>query len=287
MTSVSGIDQEGTVSTTTEPELSPEAEDWAEDADPGGPESNPDAPPLPELTPRAELALLARTLFREGYDDHLAGHITYRQPDGTLLVNPFGLTWDELRAGDVMRMDADGTVLEGPWTVTPAIELHVAIHRHRGDANVIVHNHPRYATVWADLQRIPPVYDQTSAMMVDDVALHEQWDGAVADEGAAERAAKAIGDARTALLANHGAVVIGADIAQAHHRAVVLEWRCTMAWRVEAVEAGVPVDPGLVDEFGGIFDHVAFPGMFEAMCRRELRRDPSVLDETPTSYQHL
>src|SRR6266571_3045140 len=79
------------------------------------------APALPPLTPRQELALLARMLHREGYDDHLAGHITYKQPDGTFLVNPFGLTWDELRASDVMHMDAAGKLLDGRWTITPAI----------------------------------------------------------------------------------------------------------------------------------------------------------------------
>jgi len=59
------------------------------------------APPLPELTAAQELALLCRCLFAEGYDDHLAGHITYKHPDGTLLVNPFGLTWDEVTASDI------------------------------------------------------------------------------------------------------------------------------------------------------------------------------------------
>src|SRR5512134_168570 len=29
---------------------------------------------VPELTPRAELALLARALYREGYEEHIAGH---------------------------------------------------------------------------------------------------------------------------------------------------------------------------------------------------------------------
>src|SRR3954463_9718052 len=47
--------------------------------------SNPMAPALPVLTPAAELALLCRMLHREGYDDHLAGHITYKEPDGTFL----------------------------------------------------------------------------------------------------------------------------------------------------------------------------------------------------------
>src|SRR5688500_10355367 len=97
---------------------------------------NPMAPPLPPLTPQAEVALLARMLFREGYDDHLAGHITYRQPDDTLLVNPWGFTWDELRASDIMRVDLDGNVLEGPWTVTPAIPLHLELHKARHDAVV-------------------------------------------------------------------------------------------------------------------------------------------------------
>ena len=44
---------------------------------------------LPELTPRQTLALLCRVLCREGYNDHIAGHITVRQDDGTYLANPW------------------------------------------------------------------------------------------------------------------------------------------------------------------------------------------------------
>jgi len=39
----------------------------------------------PELTEREQIVLLARALWHEGYDDHLAGHITVNQGDGTLL----------------------------------------------------------------------------------------------------------------------------------------------------------------------------------------------------------
>ncbi len=137
------------------------------------------APPLPELSPQAEVALLCRMLFREGYDDHLAGHITYRQPDGTLLVNPFALTWDEVKASDIMRIDMDGNVLDGPWSVTPAITLHVELHRARHDVGVAVHNHPRWGTIWADLCRVPPVYDQTGAMVADDPAIDSEYGGPV------------------------------------------------------------------------------------------------------------
>ena len=44
---------------------------------------------MPELTPPEELALLARALWREGYDDHLAGHITISRGDGTLWCSPW------------------------------------------------------------------------------------------------------------------------------------------------------------------------------------------------------
>ena len=239
---------------------------------------NPMAPPLPDLTPQAELALLARTLFREGYDDHLAGHITYRQPDRTLLCNPWGLTWDEIRASDVMRIDADGTVLEGPWTVTPAIPLHVELHRARPDVGVAVHNHPRWGTIWADLQRVPPVYDQTSAMVPGGIAVYDDYDGSVDSTENARACVEALGDARMALLANHGVFVVGKDIAQAHHRAVVLEWRCRQAWHVEALGNGVPMKPEVFERFSAPFDFVSFPGLWEAMARREIRRDASILD---------
>jgi ribulose-5-phosphate 4-epimerase/fuculose-1-phosphate aldolase len=239
----------------------------------------PFAPPLPALSPRAELALLARLLHVEGYDDHLSGHLSYKQEDGSLLVNPFGLTWDEIRPSDVMRISPDGDILDGPWTVTPAIELHLALHRARPDVVVGVHNHSRWGTIWADLQRVPPIYDQTSAMVDGQVALFDAYDGDVAQRRNAEAAVTALGDAKLALLANHGVFVVGDSIRQAHQRAITLEWRCRQAWHVEAVGGGVPLNPEVAEGFGSILDSFGFPGLFEAMVRRELRRDPSAIDE--------
>jgi L-fuculose-phosphate aldolase len=240
--------------------------------------SNPMAPPLPPLTAQAEVALLARCLYREGYDDHLAGHITYRQPDDTLLVNPFGLTWDELRASDIMRIDLDGAVLDGPWTVTPAITLHLELHKARHDIAVAVHNHPRWGTLWADAGRVPPVYDQTGAMVAGELAVYDEYDGPVNDRANAAKAVAALGDTRMALLANHGVLVVGGDIAKAHHRCVTLEWRCRQAWHLEAIGGGSPMRPDVAESFGSLFDNLAFPGLWEAMVRRELRLDPSILD---------
>jgi ribulose-5-phosphate 4-epimerase/fuculose-1-phosphate aldolase len=235
-------------------------------------------PPLPELSPAAELALLARILFREGYDDHLAGHITYKQADGTLLVNPFGLTWDEVRASDVMRIDLDGKVLDGKWTVTPAITLHLELHRLREDVIVAVHNHPRWATIYADCGRVPDVYDQTSAFISGDIAIYADYQGPVDQTENARAAATALGNCNVALLQNHGVLAVGTSIAQAYLRAATIEWRARQAWHVESVGGGQPLPREVHQKFSAPFDHVNFPGLFEAMARRELRADPSIVD---------
>ena len=240
--------------------------------------ANPMAPPLPPLTPQAEVAVLCRILHRDGYDSHLAGHITYRQPDDTLLVNPYGLTWDEVRASDIMRIDHEGTVLEGQWTVTPAITLHLELHKVRRDIRVAIHNHPRWGTIWADAHRAPPVYDQSGSGGCDDPAIYAEWKGVVNYTSNARACVDAMGDASMALLGNHGVVVVGTDIVQACHRAIVLEWRARQAWHVEVLGGGVPIPQEILDRFTAERDGRPTPGVFEAMARRELRADPHLCD---------
>src|SRR3954453_8710928 len=116
---------------------------------------------IPDLTPAAEVALLARLLYRAGYDDGTAGHISSRQDDGSLLVNPHELCWDELCPSDILRIDEDGNLLHPRGSVPPPIPLHLEIHGQHPATRFAVHNHSRWGTIWANLHRVPPIYDQS------------------------------------------------------------------------------------------------------------------------------
>jgi ribulose-5-phosphate 4-epimerase/fuculose-1-phosphate aldolase len=231
---------------------------------------------LPDLTPAEELVLLARTLWREGYDDHLAGHITVKQADGTFLCNPWYVLWCELRPEQVIRIDADGTVVEGDWPVPPGIPLHLELHKRRTDVVVALHNHPRFGTIWADAGRVPPVYDQSSALGGGEVVVVDEYTGPVNDPGAAAAVVAAMGGADLALLRNHGVFVLGGSVRAVHQRAVALEQRCRHAWHVEALGGGREL-PEPVRTMFARSDGEGFVGFWEAMARRELAADPSVL----------
>ncbi len=235
---------------------------------------------LPELPLEVQLVLLARALWDEGYDDHLAGHITVRFRDGTLMCNPWFLPWDEFGPDDVIRIDRDGGVVDGMWPVPLGIPLHLELHKRRPGVGVALHHHPRWATVWAAAGRVPPIYDQSSALGGGDLVLVDEYRGAVNDANTAAAAVEAMGEADLALLANHGVFVLGTSIRAVHQRAVALEHRCRMAWHTEAIGGGRP----LVDDVASKFresDGEGFLGFWEADARRVLRRDPSLLRWSP------
>jgi ribulose-5-phosphate 4-epimerase/fuculose-1-phosphate aldolase len=233
---------------------------------------------IPDLTACQEVALLCRTLHREGYDDHIAGHITLAEPDGTFLVNPWELAWDELTASDIIRVDASGRVVEGHWNVTPAIGLHLAVHQRRHSLKVVIHNHSRWGSVWSASGRVPPVYDQTSGQVDEDPAFYDEYAGTVDGEDEAEAAAKALGQGKWALLKNHGVFIVGENIRQAHLRAITLEHRCRLAWHVEVLGGGQPITNLESLRVAQMSDPMGFPFLWEAMARREIRFDKSVLD---------
>jgi len=236
---------------------------------------------IPDLTPREEIVLLARALWREGYNDHLAGHITVNLHDGTLLCNPWMLLWNEIRPRDIIRIDLDGRVVEGDWPVPPGIPLHLELHKMRPGVEVAMHNHPLFGTVWADMGEVPPAMDQSSSLGGGgDLVLVDEYDGAVNDPTSARKAIGKMGDAELALLAGHGVFVLGSSVRAVHQRAVALEQRCRHTWHIRA--AGGALAPCLPQKYVDAMkrsDGNGFLGFWEAMVRQELNADPTLLSD--------
>jgi ribulose-5-phosphate 4-epimerase/fuculose-1-phosphate aldolase len=234
-------------------------------------------PLLPQLSEHAQVALMCRMLFKEGWNDHIAGHITYRLADGRVLTNPWELAWDEVTASDIVTLDDQGSVLEGEWNVTPALGLHLQLHAARPEVNVVIHNHAHWSGIWANMHRVPAVYDQSGAYVDGPLPLYNEYAGTFEAEDVTSAAVQALGEAKWALLANHGALVVGENLRQAHLRAVTLEWRSRRAYEVELAGGGVALTEEQIAAVA-LPDRNGFPFLWEAMARRELRDSPDILD---------
>jgi ribulose-5-phosphate 4-epimerase/fuculose-1-phosphate aldolase len=143
----------------------------------------------------------------------------------------------------------------------------------------VLHNHPPYGNIWASLNRVPPLLDQTGGNGGGRAVSVSEYEGALTDENRAKSLATAYGDADMAILAHHGVLVTAPDLGLLLVRALCFEWRCQKAYEVACT--GLPfeeIPDATAEELG---THAAGYGalLLEAYGRLELIRDRSVLDE--------
>jgi L-fuculose-phosphate aldolase len=183
---------------------------------------------------RAEVAAVCRQLTAAGLVVGTAGNVSARAGD-LIAVTPSGLDYAALSPGLVGVHRLDGTPAEAPLAPSSELPLHLAVYAATGAA-AIVHTHSPAATA-------------TSALVTEVPAIHYQvaaFGGPVAvapyaTYGTDELAANVVTalERRSAcLMANHGAVTTGPDLATALSRARSLEWVCDVYLRAAA--AGRP-----------------------------------------------
>ena len=180
------------------------------------------------------MAVAFRHLADIGFAENMAGHITW-QPDGRsdMYVNPWGLWWQELTASDICVVDEDARVVRGRWDVTPAIHIHTELHRRpprrpRGDPQPPLLRQPdRRARHAARARSIRPVRcSSTTCTCV------ENYDGEIDAPWRASELAEQVGSANLVILANHGVIATGRNLAEAVYRAVSIERVCRLAYDV-------------------------------------------------------
>jgi ribulose-5-phosphate 4-epimerase/fuculose-1-phosphate aldolase len=161
--------------------------------------------------------------FHEGVDNHFSLAVPGR--DDLFLLNPAGPHWSELAASDLITVDVDGRVVdgEGEWDAT-AFAIHRGIHLARPSARCVFHTHMPYATAVALTRDGLDTRLSQNAMYFHERLAELDYGGiaTAAEEG--ERIGRAVReDVTVVLLRNHGAVVIGTDVADAWHKLYFLE----------------------------------------------------------------
>jgi ribulose-5-phosphate 4-epimerase/fuculose-1-phosphate aldolase len=204
---------------------------------------------------RAELVLLARSLFERGYSVGTAGNISVRLADGYLMT-PTNSCLGRLDAGRISRLDA-GFAHIGGDRPSKEVFLHRAVLVARPEAGAVVHLHSTHATAIsciapeggdADIPPLTPYFVMRVGRRLPCVAYHRPGDAAM--EPAVHEAALT---AKALLLANHGPVVSGATLADAVAAAEELEEAARLALLLAQVPGVRRLTPAQVDDLLATF----------------------------------
>lgn len=246
------------------------------------PAEPPPDPALIECTARRELAAAFRLAAHFGWDDGIATHMSARLPDGTFLLNPFGLLFEEITASNLMRMDLAGNVIDLPpgCGVNPAaFAVHGAVLSGRPDAMCVIHFHSRDGVAVSALEEGLLPLNQNALLVWSDLAYHD-FEGIVAADEERERLQHDIADKHLMILRNHGTLALGRSIAAAFARISALEWACSA--QVQTLAMGRPLNmpqPLAIERMAGLAtpawgDMLAENVLWPALLRKAERLFP-------------
>ncbi|MBL8359315.1 MAG: class II aldolase/adducin family protein [Rubrivivax sp.] len=229
---------------------------------------------------RVDLAAAYRLVALYGWDDLIFTHISARVPgvEGQFLINPYGMTFDEITASSLVKVDAEGRKLEdSSYPINPAgFVIHSAVHGARHDAACVLHTHSlNGVAVSAQKVGVLPL-SQQSIFVLASLGYHE-YEGVALRDDEKPRLVRDLGDKTFLMLRNHGLLTVGPSVADAFLSMYTFENTCTI--QVRAMSGGgelVPIDPRIIATAQqqaavvtkGLGGALAWPGLLRKLDRR-------------------
>jgi ribulose-5-phosphate 4-epimerase/fuculose-1-phosphate aldolase len=171
-----------------------------------------------------QLAALGASLFNRTLTFGRTGNLSVRVDD-QILVTPTGVSLGTLDPGRLAVIDLEGRHVDGARPSKEAF-LHAAVYRSRPTAGAVVHLHSTHAVAVSCLRDIDPadVLPPLTAYYVMRVGRLPLLPYHAPGDTSLEQLAEATAAThRCFLLANHGSVVAGPDLASAADAAEELE----------------------------------------------------------------
>jgi L-ribulose-5-phosphate 4-epimerase len=167
-----------------------------------------------------------------------------------IAIKPSGVPYEQLTPEQIVVTDLAGNVVEGDLRPSSDLPTHVELYRQCPTIGGVAHTHSEFATAWAQAQRPIPCFGTTHAdyfrgpVPVTDLLS----DGEIQNDyekNTGIRICRVIQKADpmacpAALVAAHAPFCWGANVAEAAHNAVILEYVAKMAYHTLGVRSDTP-----------------------------------------------
>lgn len=164
-------------------------------------------------------------LLKEGLVARTWGNVSVRLDDERFVITPSGRAYEDLTPEDMVVVNYHTYTYEG--TVKPSSEgkVHAEIFRTRKDVGAVIHTHQTNASVVAAARReIPPILDDQAQILGPTVRVADY--ALPSTKKMVRVCVKALKGRNAALMANHGAICVGATLDDAFVACIVLEKAC-------------------------------------------------------------
>ncbi len=190
---------------------------------------------------RAQVIETCLAMNASGLNQGTSGNVSVRFEDG-LLITPSAMPYAQMRPEDIVFLDRDGAP-HGRHRPSSEWRFHRDILRQRPDLNAVVHVHAKHATMLAIMQEsIPAVHYMVAVAGGVDIRCCPY--AVFGSQALSNYVLDALQDRSACLMAHHGMIACGADLAKALWLAGEVEALAHMYWG--ALQIGTP--PILSDE---------------------------------------
>ena len=167
---------------------------------------------------------IGKRLWTRGYVAANDGNISVRISENEMLITPTGVSKGFMSRDMIIRMTMDGDIISPKNQYRPSSEfkMHAQVYKERDDVQSVVHAHPPYSTSFAvagiplDKCTLPEAILTLGSVPVAPY-------GTPSTKELPDSIREYIKKSDAILLANHGALTVGADLLIAYHRMETLE----------------------------------------------------------------
>lgn len=194
---------------------------------------------------RQALIAAARSLRENGLGAGTAGNLSVRVQEG-YLITPTGVDYEVLEPDHIVAMDLRGNPAPGGLKPSSEWRFHQDVYLRRADAGAIVHTHSPWATALACARQDLPAFHYMVAGAGGRYIRCAEY-GTFGTQELSERALAALEDRQACLLANHGVLALGAELAAAFKTAQLVEELARQYLLSRLAGAPVLLDDGEMD----------------------------------------
>jgi len=184
---------------------------------------------ITETLIRQQICEIGKLLYDKGMIAGSEGNISYRLPDGSILITPSGRCKGVMEPEHLVRISSTGEVLSGTEKPSSEYRLHMFGYQKQKDFAAAVHAHAPYSTAFAlagipmggvELPEFAPVFGE--------IPLANYAEPGT--QAVAESIGPWIETCHTFLMAKHGIIAFGKDLWEAYYRVEMAEHCARILW---------------------------------------------------------